>query len=120
MKISEALTKLDSYVSEAVDTDEKLAWLDRIEGIIYEELVLTHEDACEKPPTCFGEDRELLGGEPYSDLYVFYMAMQRDMQMRDNISYANNAQAFASVYSAFADNYNRRHMPKKIASKISL
>ena len=120
MKISEALTKLDAYVSETVDTDEKLAWLDRIEGIIYEELILTHEDAVSKPPSCFDGERELLCGEPYCDLYIFYMAMQRDMQMRDSVSYANNAQAFAMAYSAFADHYNRRHLPKRISSKIRL
>ena len=120
MKISEALTKLDAYVSEAVDTDEALSWLDRIEGIIYEEIILTHTDGFPKPPPCSEGDRELICVEPYSDLYVFYMAMQRDMQMRDSVSYASNAQAFAASYSAFADNYNRRHMPKKTALKISL
>ena len=120
MKISEALTKLDAYVSETVETDEKLSWLDRIEGIIYEELVLTHADGFPKPPPCADGDRELICAEPYSDLYVFYMAMQRDMQMRDSVSYANNAQAFDAAYYAFADNYNRRHMPNKMASKISL
>ena len=120
MKTSEALSKLDSYVSETVDTDEKLSWLDRIEGIIYEELVLTHENAFPKPPSCFEGERELICEEPYCDLYVFYMAMQHDMQMRDSVSYANNAQAFASAYTAFADHYNRRHLPKKFVSKISL
>lgn len=120
MKISEALTKLDSYVSETVDTDEKLSWLDRIEGIIYEELVKTHEDDFPKPPSCFDGERELICNEPYCDLYIYYMAMQRDMQMRDSVSYVNNAQSFNAAYCAYADYYNRRHMPKKMAIKISL
>ncbi len=120
MKVSEAISGLDAYVSETVDTDEKLAWLDRIEGIIYEELVRSHEDEVEKPASCSEGERELLADEPYSDLYIYYMAMQRDMQMRDSVSYANNAAAFAASYSAFADHYNRRHMPKKISAKISL
>ena len=120
MKISEALARLDAYVSETVDTDEKLLWLDRIEGIIYEELVRTHEDGFSRPPSCYAGDRELLCDEPYADLYIYYMAMQRDMQMRDSISYANNAAAFSAAYSAFADYYNRRHLPKKTAAKFDL
>ena len=120
MKISEALSRLDSYLGESVEASEKLIWLDRIEGIIYEEIILTHEDEIPRPPSCFEGERELICSGPYSDLYIFYMAMQRDMQMRDNVSYANNMAAFASSYSAFADHYNRRHMPKKEATKISL
>ena len=120
MKISEALSKLDAYLSESVESDEKLSWLDRIEGIIYNEIILTHEDPIPKPSSCFEGERELIAEEPYSDLYIFYMAMQRDMQMRDNVSYANNMAAFATAYSAYADHYNRRHMPKKEATKITL
>ena len=120
MKISEAVSRLDAYVSEAVDTDEKLFWLDRIEGIIYEELVMTHEDEIPRPPSCSEGDRDLICDEPYTDLYIYYMAMQRDMNMRDSVSYANNAAAFSAAYTAFADYYNRRHLPKKAAVKIGL
>ena len=76
MTVSEALTRLDTYVGETVDTDEKLTWLDRIEGLIYEEIIKTHENEIDAPHSCFEGERKLLCDEPYSDLYIFYMAQR--------------------------------------------
>ena len=119
MKISEALSQFDIYNGESTESNLKLMWLDRIEGMIYKEIVSNYEDAPPAPASCFEGERELLAEDPYSELYIFYMAMQSDLLARDSVSYLNNANSFSSAYSSFADMYNRVHK-HKTAGRIDL
>ncbi len=114
MKISEALSQFDIYNGESTESNLKLMWLDRIESTIYKEIVSNYEGAPQAPASCFDGERELLATGPYSDLYIFYMAMQSDLLARDSVSYLNNANAFSNAYSSFADEYNRTHKHKTV------
>lgn len=120
MKISEAMSLCDRFTGEPVDSEMKLIWLERLEGMIYDEIISTHENAPSRPLSCHEGDRELLANDTYAQIYVLYMAMQNDLLMRDAIGYCNSASMFGSAYNIFADWYNRTHTPLSNAASINI
>ena len=120
MKVSNAIAYADKYAGEQIPAELKYKWLQMIEDMIYEEIVKSHEDDLGKPPSILLGDRDLTAPEPYSQLYIHYINMQNDLYMRDTNSYINSSSAFASAYYAFADWYNRNHMPKSAVSEVKI
>lgn len=53
----------------------------------------------------------LLAPEPYSQLYVYYLCAQIDMQNQEFDLYQNNAALYNKAYSDYASYYNRKIMP---------
>lgn len=118
MKASEAIMLFTKYAGVPVDDELKYEWLQNVEDIIYNEIILTHSSPCVKPAPLSEGDRELTAPEPYSELYVHYLCMQNDLFLRDHHSYANSSLAFAMSYASYADWYNRVNMPLSHAEDI--
>ena len=53
----------------------------------------------------------LLAPEPYSQLYVYYLCAQIDMQNQEFDLYRNNAALYNKAYSDYASYCNRKIMP---------
>ena len=120
MKVSNAIAYADKYAGDQISVELKYKWLQQLEDLIYEEIVKTHEPAVHRPPSVLMGDRELIAPDPYSEVYIHYINMQNDLFMRDTNSYSNSAAAFASAFSAFADWYNRSHMPVSQATEVKI
>ena len=109
MTIRQALTQVEQVKPNAVpDVDQT----------IFKELVKTHEYGTEL--VFGGYDRTdesgadsvvLLAPEPYSQLYVYYLCAQIDMQNQEFDLYQNNAALYNKAYSDYASYYNRKIMP---------
>ena len=112
MRISDAIAIFDKYAGEAADSQLKYHWLQQIEDIIYNEVILTHENPAERPKPVLCGDRELLCPDAYAELYIHFLNMQNDLFLRDANGYHNNANAFVAAYNSYADWYNRANMPK--------
>ena len=93
-------------------------WLNEVDQTIFKELVKTHEYGTEL--VFGGYDRTdesgadsvvLLAPEPYSQLYVYYLCAQIDMQNQEFDLYQNNAALYNKAYSDYASYYNRKIMP---------
>ncbi len=120
MTVSEAILRLDKYTGNEVESELKYLWLQMLEDIVYNEIVQTHLDPIDRPAPVSEGERELIVPDPYSEVYIHYMNMQNDLLLRDTRSYANSAAAFVSAYSAYADYYNRTHLPKSEAEDFGV
>ena len=56
-------------------------------------------------------DTVLMVPEPYSDVYVKYLAAQIDYHNAEFARYNNSMVMYNMALTAFADWYNRTHMP---------
>ena len=87
MTIRQALTQVEQVKPNAVPDEVLVQWLNEVDQTIFKELVKTHEYGTEL--VFGGYDRTdesgadsvvLLAPEPYSQLYVYYLCAQIDMQ----------------------------------------
>lgn len=91
---------------------QKVRWLNELDGVIFREVILTHEGA----PLCdysgHGElSEELLVPFPDEGLYPLYLVMQYDLHNGETGKYHNSASAFETAYQTYANAYNRAHYP---------
>jgi hypothetical protein len=55
---------------------------------------------------------ELLVHAPHDELYLYWLEAQIDYWNGEMAKYNNSIEMFNAVYEAFANHYNRVHMPK--------
>ena len=119
MTVHEAIAETDHLKPNMYDEGDKIRWLSRLEGRIFQEIICTHEfnegetEITEFTP--FTPDsgmEDLFVGEPYDELYVRWLEAQIDYNNMEFDSFNNSNAVFESVYSAFRNAYNRSHMPK--------
>ena len=96
-------------------------WLSTLDGTIYEEIIKWHDTHVTKPEPYDLEvdwDKDLLAPDPYSVLYIYYLAAQIDYWNNDMRRYANSMAMFNTAYMDFSSWYNRNYMPKQNNSII--
>lgn len=115
-KIFEAIEICDRQKPNGYEREDKIHWLDQLDRRIFRELVATHEGGRET----FGgytpytdDDTELLADEAYAELYVKWLFAQIDFANAEMQRYNNSVTMFNTLYNAYADWYNREHMPKQ-------
>lgn len=119
MTIDQAIERCDEMKPNSYDREDKIRWLSELDGRITADILLTHEAAPgETAQGAFpGYDSatdggtELLVKAPYEDVYIKYLFSQIDFNNAEFTRYNNSAAMFSAVYAAFADAYNRTHMP---------
>lgn len=78
MKIREAIETVDRLLPNQYETPDKVRWLSELDGIVYRDIICTHEHEKEPEPfTGYGEDvaleTELLIPWPYDEIYRWYL-----------------------------------------------
>lgn len=116
MTIDEAIKEIDALKPNAYPEDIKVRWLSRIDGTIQREVIDTHEGGRERQFGGYSEEQlgqgvQLIAPEPYSELYVHYLACQIDLHNAETARYNNSSIVFNTAYQTFTDWYNRTHMP---------
>lgn len=115
MKIAEAIAKIDALKPNSYTQSEKIAWLSTIDGTIYRNIILTHEndDGIEFHP--YNDDTdletELLVEEPYDELYLLWLESKIDYYNAEIAKYNNSTMRFNDTLTMFTNDYNRNHMP---------
>lgn len=116
MTCKELIDIVDKLHVNKYDDELKFRWLSDIDGQIYNDILCTHEDNF-MPEGFEGYDSwndgetELIAAEPYTDLYRWYLEAQMDLANQEMNKYNNSKSMFNVSYKAFADAYNRQHMP---------
>lgn len=115
MTINEAIAALDADRQNTFSRQEKIAWLSRLDGRVWEEIFATHRDqpapfAGYSPET--DPDRVLLVNAPWDEIYLRYMQAQMDSANGEIARYENSAALFQGAFEAFRNHYNRTHAPK--------
>ena len=129
MKLIELINEIDSLRYNQVPDDIKRKWVSDVEGMIINEVVLTHEmpewmkengiikkylsaggRGCVYDAETDGE-QELIVEAPYDSLYYWWLASKIDLAEADTERYQNDHQMFNDAYLTYQDYYNRTHMP---------
>jgi hypothetical protein len=117
MTIMDALYRIDEVKPNGYSQPEKIKWLSSLDGIIKSEIIDTHEDGeIYDGFEGYGEyadlSMELLVPAPYDDIYLRWLEAQIDYSNGEYGKYNNSISMYNTAYSAFANYYNRTHMPK--------
>ena len=115
MTINDAIAKVDALKPNTYEDAVKVSWLSDLDGRIYLECIRTHEGGEDVVMPAYDDavdmDTELLVQEPYSDLYVKYLAAQIDYHNAEFGRYGNSMVMFNASLDDFYSWYTRTHMP---------
>lgn len=124
MTIRQAIDKTDQLKPNQVSDAEKVAWLDALDRMVWDDVVMTHERPDGAPESFDGyncttdTETELLITEPHSQAYVYWLMANIDIVNQETAKYQNDYILYNQWYQSFADWYNRRHMPIGAAWKF--
>ena len=116
MKLIEAITQIDSLKHNTYSQEDKIQWLSRLDAIVKKLIVDTHEGG--ENVTFDGYDNstdlhaELLVPAPFDEIYLRWLEMQIDYTNGEYDKYNNSAEMYNTAWQAYANYYNRNHMPK--------
>jgi hypothetical protein len=116
MTIMDALFRTDALKPNSYANPEKIRWLSILDGMIKKEIIDTHEGGEDVVFNGYEEDvdltTELLVPAPYDDIYIHWLTMHIDYTNGEYGKYQNSMSVYNTAYTAFANYYNRTHMPK--------
>lgn len=116
MTIRECIDRVDSEKPNQYGTEEKVAWLSFLDGIIINDVLKTHEGYDNQYEEFVGYSADktnvkLIAGFPYDVMYVEYLKMKIDEENEETARYNNTATMFNSYMAAFRRDYHSKHMP---------
>lgn len=116
MKLIEAISKIDNLKHNTYTHEDKVAWLSRLDYMVKQEIMDTHED--NEGAGFIGYDTdsdvetELLVPPPYDEVYLRWLEAQIDYANGEYSKYNNSIAMFNASYQGYSNYYNRTHMPK--------
>ena len=115
MKIKEAIRRVDALKYNTFSAGQKVLWLSMLDSRVKKHIIDTHEGADAIIFTEYNEDTdletELLAEAPFDEMYLRWLEAQIDLASRENAGYNDAYAQFEAVYKAYANYYNRTHMP---------
>ena len=115
MTINEAISHVDAVKPNQYDYATKVGWLSKLDGMIFREVLLTHEGCDEEsfpgydnaPP-----EKELLVPYPYDeDVYNYFLQAQIDKENGETAKYNQSITLYNNAYLIYFAWYNRTHCP---------
>jgi len=119
MTIREAIDKIDVLLHNTYSTEEKVAWLSKLDWMVMKQVILTHAGAKDVVfdgyTTDTDMDTELLIPEPYCEAYTKWLEAQIHYNNAEYPKYNNAILMFNAEYEAYGAEYNRTHRPNNPA-----
>ena len=119
MTLKEAISKFNTEYRNTLPDELKIDWISTLDSVIHKEIILTHRDPS---PLTFDNytsadnDKELIVPDPFSQLYIYYLAMKKDIYLSDISKYNNDLVLYSSAFIDFENYYNRNRLPLKKTS----
>lgn len=116
MTIQAAIDMIDALKPNMFPLHQKVAWLNDLDGMVWREIMLTHE-GIPAGAVFEGYDQDtdhgtdLLAPDPYSEIYKHYLASQMDVANREMTVYAQDKLLFNNAWQTLCDYWNRTHKP---------
>lgn len=118
MTINEVLNEVESTMpGNKVDEEQKIKWLDRLDKLIFNDLLQYKENQIEEFDGYTSEtdrDTKLLVVSPYDELYVYYIKAQINLVQQEVKYYNNNIAVYEDRYRNYRDYINRSYKSKGI------
>jgi len=113
MTVINIINKVDSLEPNQYTKSNKLAWLNRLDGQIFQELILTHVHEPDASFTPYTEDSDvLLVPFPYDeDVYLNYLKAMIAENNHEIAKYNASMMLYNSAYQRYAGWYNRNVLP---------
>lgn len=116
MTVQQIITRVDELRPNQYPTTHKLQWLTDLDGVLWHDVILTHERGADTPAERgpYSEDdmtHSLIAPDRFCGLYEFWLYAQMDLANMEMDKYANDMQMYASYTDAYVKWYNREHMP---------
>ena len=116
MKVMEAIDRTDSLKHNTYTIGEKVEWLSRLDGMVKQEIIDTHEDGDGIEFNGYTQkdsmNTKLLVPMPFDEVYIRWLEAQIDYANAEYDRYNNAVEAFNAFWTDFKNYYNRTHMPK--------
>ncbi len=116
MKVAQAIAAADALCPNPYDADSKVDWLHDLDGLIYAQIISTHEDAG-AAPGAYDHNADLIVADPYCTIYADYLTAMIHMYNGEYEAYTNAMMRYNATYTAFSNMYNRTHTPKRAIVK---
>ena len=116
MTVHEAISGIDGLWPNQYTDAQKLGWLNALDGMIFLELLCTHEGGPERftPYTSASAGTELLVPPPYDgELYMNYLQSCIDRHNGETGRYNVSASLYNAAMQRFEDYWNRTHRPMR-------
>ena len=115
MKINEASRSLDSLKFNTYTQDNKVEWLSRLDSMVKQQIIDTHEGAESVSFNGYTADTPLdtvlLVPAPYDEVYLRWMEAQIDYHNGEYDKYNNAIIMFNTAFEAYQKHYNSAHKP---------
>lgn len=118
MTVREALTAIKGIKPSQYDDETLVRWLGELDGRIYQDILCRYGESA-RPALPYHVDTDmgkaLLAPFPHDDLYLKWLGAQIDYHNAEFERYNNGMVMFNAGWQAFADAWNREHMPRQDA-----
>ena len=113
MQIDEIIARVDSLEPNQYDKETKLSWISQLDGKIFAEIILTHDDTGRMMYLPYESgDEEPIAGPPYGeDMYCYYLEAMIAQHNMETSKYNQKMLAYNNAYTEFSNWYNRTHRP---------
>lgn len=112
LTVGEAIDRTDALAPNTIAREQKTAWLNQLDGLAWNEVILTHARETEAEFTPHADETdELLIPPPYDEVYHYYLCMKMHLAGREIAAYNNARLLFNTAYMVWQDYYNRACAP---------
>ena len=116
MKIIDAINQIDNLKHNTYSQRDKILWLSRLDSMVKRLIIDTHEGAenvvFESYTDTTDPETEMLVPAPFDEIYLRWLEAQIDYANGEYGKYNNSILMYQASYDAYANYYNRNHMPK--------
>lgn len=115
MVLDKLLTRIDQQKPNAYTRQEKIAWVNDLDGMVKTKVIDTHEDGEDVSFTEYTDesgDAELLIPAPFDSIYLYWLEAKIDYANAEYGKYNNSMGMYNTMWSEFTRWYNRKHLPK--------
>lgn len=114
MTVQTAIEKAnDMRAGNSAPDEMKIRWLSEVDGIIYNDVILTHEVEANGFSEYTDTTQELIAEAPYDVLYVYWLMAQIDLKASELTKYNSSLALFNTTLRDYKAWFNRNHMPKQ-------
>lgn len=114
MKIKTAIDRVYAVRPDSFTPDEKVEWLNHLDGQIYQEVILTHENPQNISFSKYDAsdlEKELLIPFPYDKIYTSYLKMMIEEAYGETEAYNNALYLYNENKKDFLSYWNRTYRP---------
>ena len=118
MKAMDIIDRVDLLEPNDYGPEQKLQWLNTLDGKAYREVIKTHEGAVKAWPGSYETgDEELLIDAPFAmDIYYYYLQAMIAAENSETQRYNKRMTMFNAAYQEWTNWYNRTHKPVRAGS----